>query len=245
MLDLDEKLQSFLSRLKVEKGIKNLPTVSQIRGDYDIAINFFNNVIKPIAKKGVTYEKFQEEFGTPTRSNEKPLRPESKEKTYAPLSDFAVSKVRPDAIQGALDASEQPSNIILQRERPIEKISLQVYANVVTFPHKIEVIVLLALLLLGILYKNKVGAIYHNRLKPIAIGFTRGAKKYKGIVLASVLAVLLLTNPSINDFYDYMGVNRNNYHAHLQRKINLLFISLYTDKQGNEYLGLLGNFIPL
>ena len=94
-------------------------------------------------------------------------------------------------------------------------------------------------------FKNKVGAIYHNRLKPIAIGFTRGAKKYKGIVLASVLAVLLLTNPSINDFYDYMGVNRNNYHAHLQRKINLLFISLYTDKQGNEYLGLLGNFIPL
>lgn len=66
MQNYDQKLQSLLSRLKSDKGVDgDLPSVSEIRGDYNTAIDFFNKTIKPLYKDR-TYSDFQEDFGTPT-----------------------------------------------------------------------------------------------------------------------------------------------------------------------------------
>lgn len=60
-------------------------------------------------------------------------------------------------------------------------------------------------------------------------------------ILLVILALFIITNPSVSSFKTYRG--RNNYTG-LTRHLNLFICSVYSDR-GKEYLGAIGNFFSL
>lgn len=62
-------------------------------------------------------------------------------------------------------------------------------------------------------------------------------------ILAAVLALLIVTNSSIKDFKDFVGVNT---YAGLHKKRNFFVFSLFkNDRYHQEYIGVLGNLFKL
>lgn len=70
------------------------------------------------------------------------------------------------------------------------------------------------------------------------LNLTRKEKVRYGI--AAFLLLLIITNPSITSFKAYVGSNT---YQGLRRPINLFICSVYRDYRGNEYVGVMGNFI--
>jgi hypothetical protein len=71
------------------------------------------------------------------------------------------------------------------------------------------------------------------------------AKKF-WMVLAILIIVLLVTNPSTKAFKDYLGPDTNH---HVRKLHNFFIFSIYkeeqpfdTDQYSDQYLGIFGNF---
>lgn len=60
-------------------------------------------------------------------------------------------------------------------------------------------------------------------------------------IILGMLALLIITNPSVTAFKTYLG--RSSY-AGLQRPVNLFVCAFYKDRSG-EYFGMVGNFWKL
>ena len=61
------------------------------------------------------------------------------------------------------------------------------------------------------------------------------------IVIISIVLLFIITNPSTTAFKNYLG--KTSYYG-LKRSLNLFVVSEYEDR-GNDYLGVLGNFLWL
>ncbi len=74
-------------------------------------------------------------------------------------------------------------------------------------------------------------------------------KNKKISIVIAVLLLLIITNPSIDEFRSYQHVAPTNYRTYMGRDINFLIFSIYSgDLDGNrenKYLGILGNFFKL
>jgi hypothetical protein len=66
-------------------------------------------------------------------------------------------------------------------------------------------------------------------------------KKRWYYIVIGIVAVFIVTNPSIKAFKDHLG--RTNY-EYLSCKYNFFVCSIYLDDQ-QEYLGITGNFFPI
>ena len=73
-------------------------------------------------------------------------------------------------------------------------------------------------------------------------------KKKKKIILVGVLSFLLFTNPTMNDFRNFVGESYSSRFglgaSELNKNVNLLAFSIYKS-DGSVYLGIAKNFIPL
>lgn len=66
-------------------------------------------------------------------------------------------------------------------------------------------------------------------------------KKKTLIIIGAVLALFIITNPSITAFKAYLGYNT---YEGLKRPVNLFICSVYKSP-GSEYVGFFGNFIKV
>lgn len=64
--------------------------------------------------------------------------------------------------------------------------------------------------------------------------------KRKHYILLGVLALLIITNPSITAFKAYSGESRG-----VTKPVNLFIASVYSVDGDYEYVGLMGNFIKV
>ena len=68
-------------------------------------------------------------------------------------------------------------------------------------------------------------------------------KMKKFWILISVLIIfLIITNPNMKNFKDYVGSNT---YRDLRRLNNFLFFSIYEDEYGTKYIGICLNFTTL
>jgi hypothetical protein len=71
--------------------------------------------------------------------------------------------------------------------------------------------------------------------------------KTKWIITGSILLILIVLNPGMNQFKEYVG-NLNMDDVHLSRGANFLIFSIYEEQwmdRDKKYLGLLMNFIDI
>ncbi len=85
---------------------------------------------------------------------------------------------------------------------------------------------------------------------------SRIKKRKKSFVIGILLIFLILTNPTVRDFNDFLGKHKHtNYFSsnpgeilrayNVKRKLNLFILSIYENEYGTIYLGIAKNFIHL
>ncbi len=80
----------------------------------------------------------------------------------------------------------------------------------------------------------------HSEIKSESKSSFKKAIKYSKYFLLALFIVLLLTNPTVKDFKEYLGGS----HGQVRRKNNFILFSIY-QVSGDKYVGILKNFIEI
>lgn len=104
-------------------------------------------------------------------------------------------------------------------------------------------ILFIALVLL-IYYPPKNILLFFNKIMPSKIKNNSKDTNFKSILkyLTLLFIVLILTNPQMKNFKEYLGVSSA---SHCSKKANFFIFSIYRNYEGDDYLGILLNFYLL